>query len=274
MSRDFYCFRCGQLINVADDFPNRTIPCPHCGEQMPPPNYVPQSTMRRVEPSEPIPSPFTIGELFSDAWNIGTKCWRPFLIMGGIIGGFNLIVSVCMLICMLFMFLFLPIVAGNKPQPEMVLLIQFIACTAIFVLSLITAWLYGGGIAYSLAIIRGEQPRVSILFSGTKYFWGILPFIIASVVVPLVVPLMIVLWLSCFFVVDQRLGAVESVKRLWQFVRIQGGTVLGAVLLIAVVTIAVNSVPVAGIFLSVPVVFCLYTVLYLKITGQKHGLSP
>ena len=319
MSRDFFCVHCGHRIEVADSFPNRTILCPSCGRQMP----VLPMPMHRVEPSEPTPTHFTIGELFQDAWNIGTKCWQPFLIMGAIIGGLNFF---CFLGGYIGTFVSVFIIGARVDQVPTMGIDPVIAFIGIFltvalVLSLVMVWLYSGAFSYSLAIVRGEQPPVSVLFSGMKNFWKILitganisVIQLCAVFVILVVigaPLILygasnlqqspdvffvsvaLLWivgfvtvfifgilvalmfcLSYFFVVDRQQGPVEAMKSSYRYVRADFWKVLGAVILIILCSMVAGMVPMVGMVLTVPVSLCLNTVLYLKITGQKHGLSP
>ena len=318
MSRDFFCVRCGQHINVTDDCPNRTILCPSCGHQMP----MPQSPMQRAEPSEPIQTPFVIGELMQDAWNIGIKCWQPFLIMGAIVGGLNFIVFMGSYICSFgSVFLIRPLI-GQAQNMNIVPIISVIGVllAVALVVSLVMVWLWSGAVSYSLAIVRGEQPPVSVLFSGMKNFWRILITGANIVVIQLCVVFVILvvtcvppilyfalnpqdpgvflgvltlLWivafvaifftsiliglmfcLSYFFVVDRQLGPVEAMKSSYRYVRADFWKVLGAFLLILVCSMVANMIPMVGMFLITPVSLCLYTVLYLKITGQKHGLSP
>ena len=318
MARNFFCTHCGQSVSVADGFLYNTILCPHCGSQMP----VPQMPVRRVEPSEPVPTPFTIGELMQDAWNIGTKCWQPFLIMGIIVGGLNLAVWIGTYITSLASFLLLgPVIARpDDMNIGAIVAIVGILLTVTLLVSLVMVWLYSGEVAYSLAIVRGEQPPVSVLFSGMKNFWGILItganvaviflcawfviiivtgalpfcyllipepdpvvfFVLAILfsIIGLVATFIVATWvgmmfcLSYFFVVDRQQKPVEAMKSSYRYVRTHFWKVLGSFLLIFVCTLAANSIPLVGIFLMTPVALCLYTVLYLKITGQKHGLSP
>jgi hypothetical protein len=286
------------------------------------PNPSPQQQVKstkimfRVEPSEPVPSSFTIGEFLQDALDIGMKCWQPFLIMGFIVCAFNFIV----INLLIFAILAGVVAAALLPKIGVIIIAIGIILTLALVVSLVAVWLYGGEIAYSLALVRGEQPPVSVLFSGMQHFWGILIaganitvivlcvdfvlliatgipvfFYIASVSEPspfhVAVVGMIALFgyailllaavlittlffLTYFFVVDRRQGPVEAMKSSYRFVRTQFWRVLGSVLLIFVCIMAVSMIPLVGALLSVPVALCLYTVLYLKITGQPHGLVP
>ena len=332
MTHDFFCCHCGQQISVAVDFPERTILCPHCGAQIPvltsngcgtSSQWMPQPTMRRVEPSEPVPSAFVIGELLQDAWNIGTKCWQPFLLMGAIVGGLTFATIVGTYVGTFLSFIL--IAATSQPNADVslgfIIALVGIALTVLLVISLVFVWLYGGQIAYSLAIVRGEQPPVSVLFSGMKYFWNILivganitvillctHFVISLLtsILPLFCfalffeepsPVAVALWmlfaafgyvamvivalfvtaifcLSNYFVVDRLQGPIEAMKSSYRFVWAHFWKVFGSVLLIFVCTMAANMIPLVGIFLIVPVWHCLVTVLYLKVTGQQHGLSP
>ena len=278
--------------------------------------------MKRVEPSEPTPTPFTIGELFQDAWNVGSKCWQPFLIMGVIVGGLNLFIWIGTYISSLMSFFLLGPIIAQPPDVNIGVIIATVAIllTAALVVSLVIVWIYSGQIAYSLAIVRGEQPSVSVLFSGTKNFWGILitganiaviflcallvilivtwvPLILYLEFVPEPDPVFLVLaflcmavgfgataisaiWvgmmfcLSYFFVVDRQQGPVEAMKSSYRYVRTYFWKVCGTFFLIFACTLVCSQIPLIGFVLTVPVSMCLYTVLYLKITGQKHGLSP
>ena len=321
MSRGFFCIHCGQPINVADDFPNLTMPCPHCGQ---PVQQLPQQLlMRRVEPSGPEPTPFTVSELFQDAWNIGLKCWQPFLMMGAILGGLNLFIFLGSYIGSFASVFVIGALIEQTPDIGIgpIIAIVGILLTIALVVSLVMVWLYSGAVMYSLAIVRGEQPPVSMLFCGMKHFWGILitganitvlvlcamfVIIVVTGVPPVLylafnpepnpallfgvlVILMFVgfgatmissLWvgvmfcLSYFFVVDRQQKPVEAMKSSYRYVRAHFWTVLGSILLLLVCTMAVGWIPLVGILLTVPVSHCLYAVLYLKITGQKHCLSP
>jgi len=332
MSYEFFCCHCGQQISVVVDFPERTVQCPHCGAQILVPtsngcgsNYqwTPQPTMRRVEPSEPVPSAFAIGELLQDAWNIGTKCWQPFLIMGAIVGGLTFVTIVGIYISTFFSFIL--IAATSQPNVDIslgfIIALVGVALTVLLGISLVFVWLYGGQVAYGLAIVRGEQPPVSVLFSGMKYFWNILivganitvillctyfviflltsilPFFCLVLLTGKPSPVAFVLWmlfsafgsvamgivalfvgaifcLSNYFVVDRLQGPIEAMKSSYRFVWAHFWKVFGSVLLIIVCMMAANMIPLVGVFLIVPVSHCLYTVLYLKVTGQQHGLSP
>jgi len=324
MPRSIFCSSCGQPISVADDLANQTILCPHCGIQMPPvhENLRPPA-MRRVEPSEPVPTPFTIGELLSDSLNIGIKYWLPFLLMGLIVGGF-MFISLIGFYCFTFALIFL--VGSVQGQGDVNVSLSFIAAfvgivlTVLLLFSLILVWLYGGQVAYSLAIVRGEQPPVSMLFSGLKYFWNILiaganimVIILCTVFVPLMlfwVPFFLwilsgahhhqglgvsiflmttlLLYFAMFivslfvqtifcltycFIVDRQQGPVEAMKNSCRYVWTQFWRVLGSALLISVFAMIASAIPLVGMFIIIPIVLCCYTVLYLKITGQRHGLS-
>ena len=274
-------------------------------------------TMFRVEPSEPVPSPFAIGELFQDAWDIGIKCWKPFLIMGLIVGGIIFIAMFSFYVCT-FIAIIPLIVMEQPPDIGIAIAIVGILLTIALVLSLVMVWIYSGEVAYSLAVVRGEQPPVAVLFSGMKHFWGILiaganitviilcigfvifmitsvpaflylvsnpvpnlaSFIILGVIAMLGYTMMmlaalflnVIFFLTYFFVVDRQQGPIEAMKSSCRFVWAQFWRVLGSVLLISVCLIVSSSIPLVGMFLYVPVAMCLYTVLYLKITGQRHGL--
>jgi len=287
---------------------------PYQNPQYPP---LPQKIMCRVAPSEPVPSSFAIGEFLQESWEIGIKCWQPFLIMGLIVGGANFVIWMGSYLCSLVSFF---VVSGLMQQSDtanvgMIIAIAGIVLTALLVASLILVWLYAGQVAYSLAIVRGEQPPVSVLFSGMKNFWGVLiaganitviflcvlfvlflpGFVLILFYVsnpqplPVFLTLSMIMLFGCvyfvaflfltnifcltyFFVVDRQQGPVEAMKSSCRFVWTQFWSVLGSVLLILVCLMAAGMIPFVGMFLCIPVSLCLYTVLYLKITGQRHGL--
>ena len=274
--------------------------------------------MHRVEPSEPVPSPFLIGELIQDAWDIGVKCWQPFLIMGLIVGGFTFAMVMGGYICSVASFLFIVIVAKDVNIIGTIIALVVIALLVLLVASLVLVWLYAGQIAYSLAIVRGEEPPVSVLFSGMKNFWNVLiaganiVIVILCVdfvlfLVPVYLPILylvvnpdaapivfillvlsatfgtiatiiavlfltVMFSLTYFFVVDRQQGPIEAMKSSWRFVWAHFWKMLGSVFLIFVFMMVANMIPFVGFFLVAPVSLCLYTVLYLKITGQQHGL--
>ncbi len=426
MSLNFYCFRCGHRVSLPDEYRDRNIFCPNCGENiLSPPNEsgpgagfsTPQPVLRRVEPSEPIPSSFTISSLLEDSWNLGLKCWQPFLILGAIVGGLTFFLCMGAYLCLIIpCFTVMPMVVAhdqdrirvnmavsefenqlntlkrerdhladsltlheqtleqlkdnssakekeqkdtlNREKTELsaeierieknmndcndslakhrqesmqiaskaggfsiklwIIYLSFIV-TAFLIASLVLVWLYGGEVAYCLAVVRGEQPSISMLFSGLKYFWRILvvganitvialcvDFIIFLVtfLLPIYYLLshenstdlegflsgfsivfgivMIVLFnlilamvfsLSNFFVVDRNQGAVEAMRSSFRFVWARFWLVFGSILLILVLCMGIGMIPLVGFFLATPATLCLYTVLYLKITGQEHGLS-
>ena len=280
--------------------------------------------MCRVEPSEPVPSPFSIGELLQDSLDIGIKCWKPFLIMGLIVGGFTFVTIFFAYLCT---FLSIPLLLLLSKQPDIsvgfIVAIVSVVLLVWLVISLVFVWLYGGEVAYSLAIVRGEEPPTAVLFSGMAYFWNILiaganivviqlcavfftslmtgvpallyivycasthdpspvDFLVVGMIgilgyiMILIVGVLLGMMFSLthFFIVDRGQGPVEAMKSSWRFVQTQFWKVLGVYLLIFVCMLVICSVPLVGMFLGIPVAMCLYTVLYLKITGQRHGLTP
>ena len=278
----------------------------------------PVRTLCRVEPSEPVPSAFSVSELLQDAWDIGIKCWQPFLFMGLIVGGFNLAALVFAYACTVIPIVLI-VATQQPPDIGMVIAVASIVFLVLLVMSLVLVWLYAGQIAYSLAIVRGEEPPLSMLFSGMKNFWGILVaganivivilcvyfvFFVITFYLPLLFlmvnseppPILAVLAMCCmlfgglagiltvwclsvmfsltyFFVVDRQQGPVEAMKSSWRFVRTHFWKVLGFVFLILVFALVAGSIPLAGMFIGIPVALCLYTVLYLKLTGQPLGLG-
>jgi len=273
-------------------------------------------TMHRVEPSEPVPSPFLIGEFLQDALDIGIKCWQPFLNMGLIVGGFTFVIVMGMYVC-----IFIPILlilATDLPSIGIIIAYVCFVLTIALIASLVMVWLYAGQVAYSLAIVRGEQPPVSVLFSGMKNFWGVLiaaaniTIVVLCVnfvlfLVPVYLPLLflvanpdvaptffvlaalssilgtgamfitalflqVMFCLTHFFIVDRQQGPVEAMKSSWRFVWAHFWKMLGSFFLILVFMMVAN-IPFVGLFLIPPVMLCLNTVLYLKITGQQHGLT-
>ncbi|MCL2710540.1 MAG: hypothetical protein FWE95_06645 [Planctomycetaceae bacterium] len=275
-------------------------------------------TMQRVEPSEPVPSPFLIGEFIQDAWDIGIKCWQPFLIMGLIVGGFTFVMVMGSYVCLVASILFIAVMAQNANIIGIIIAFAVIGLFVLLVISLIMVWLYAGQVAYSLAIVRGEEPPVSVLFSGMKNFWNVLiaganiVIVVLCVdfvlfLVPVYLPILylivnpdaapivfmlsvlsvafgtvatviavmfltVMFSLTYFFVVDRQQGPIEAMKSSWRFVWAHFWKMLGAFFLIFVFMMVANMIPLVGKLLVAPVSLCLYTVLYLKITGQSHGL--
>ena len=316
MPFNIFCSHCGHRITVHEHCSAGAVVCPQCGESVSvyQPKWTPQPAMRQVEPSEPVPSSFSIGSLLTDSWNIGTQCWQPFLIMGLILGGVNLLVTIPMM--------FAPLIAPLFQGPagsDFLIAVVGTGLTYFLVVSLVMVWLYCGAYAYSLAAVRGEQPPVSMLFGGMKHFWGVLiaganitvimlcvVFVIFMITcVPpifyfasgpepspvMVLPILSItfggmamavafiviatlFWLSYFFVVDRGQGAGEAMRSSYRFVWPQFWTVFGSVFLIGIISAIAGMIPFVGQFVQISIMLGATTMMYLKITGQKHGLSP
>lgn len=144
---------------------------------------------------------------------------------------------------------------------------------------LVTAFINIGTILLFLAIVRGKQAGIHLLFGGmpflvrgfvTSLLFGL---IIGVGLILLIVPgiyLALRLWPFLYFIVDRDAGIVESLSLSWEYT--SGNEVNGILLFLmgTVLFILGLALCVIGLFVTMPIAYALIAISYLMMTSQPY----
>lgn len=218
------------------------------------------------------PQPWDIGEVLQLGWDITKNNW-PLLVTAMLISWFapQAIVQIPNTIQ------FLGLV---EPDPTLEALL---AGGSVMVGVASNAFFLPGQLRIYLALSRGQSAELGLLFSGADCFFPILAMSILSwlgIVLGLslcLVPGFILIvgwWFAQYFVVDQELGPIESMKASWNLTRGQRVNVFVLGLLSVMLYFFGISVCCVGALITLPMCFLASTIVYLRSTGQLSRSDP
>lgn len=313
MPIEFRCTQCNKLLRTGDDTAGKQAKCPECGTVMtiPMPDLgagMPSQSMGSFEaapspfaaPSAPMPqdsgnpyqSPTSGGleqqfapsgqirptriefsETFSRTWEIFADKWVPVLVAVIILGVIHIVVSFGVQAVLIA-------VAMGVKDATVVGVVQFFVQVAHQVFGI---WLGIGVQLFLLGVVRGEEPRYGLLFSGGQY---LLSVILLTVLVTLIVMLGLVLLIipgiifsfmlmqAQLLVVDRKMGVMDAMStsrdvmvgnKLTVFAI---GLVAGMIgLMLVLLTCGLGALAV------MPYMMILSIVIYFGVTGQPTMLD-
>lgn len=146
----------------------------------------------------------------------------------------------------------------------------------------VSAFFTGGILELSLKAARGQSTDFSDVFGGAKYF---MPMFVAVMCASFLTGLGIVLCIVPGFIVaagllmyqplivDQKLGAIDALKRSWEMTNGHKTSLIIYLLLGALVELAgVAACCVGALLVSTPMLIMSLTYIYLKLKGEQPRL--
>jgi len=300
MSIEFNCEKCGQLLRVSDDAAGKQSRCPSCENiavvpmtSVPPavsppprdpyaatnpyakPPEVAQSmsgSVPRFLRNEPVHTVIDAGSALNVAWEIYKANFGILLGAFAILIGISLAMSAVQQVLMA-----IGGAAGGDAGEILVVLAVIIATILSWA---VQTYLGIGMLRLNLAIARGENAEIGMMFSGGKQFLPVLGasilFAIATFLglLAFIIPAFIVIcgfWMYYSFIVDRDEPVFDSFSKSWEFSK---GNRMTAVLMMFIsfgLVIIGYLMLCIGIILTMPLSNMMWTVAYLMITGQQQA---
>ncbi len=289
MTIEFRCPGCHKLLRVSDEAEGKTAQCPECGSvsQVPAaqravasfaassghaaasenPFQSPQAVDAggatiAAAPAPIVPTPLDIGDVMSRSWEVFQQYW------GILVGAYFLTVVLEQL------FGFAIGMSGVFFEGDQLQLLSVALQIAAQIFSIYIAI---GFTRIALDAARGQDPEIATLFAGGPW---LLPAIGGSILfglmlvggfLLLIVPGVFVylfFWPYWYLIVDNRTGVLES----FSVSRELNANNKASVFVLTILGIGISLLGllacVVGLLVALPLVSVIYSVMYLRISGQ------
>lgn len=224
-------------------------------------------------PGDPIPTapqPWETSEVLSEAWRIFTVHW-PVLVL-------SVLVTTAIVMLPTIVLFGVKIRAGGWDPKVMEEAGRGPLANAVSCLDqILGAFFTAGLVRINLTAARGGAPRLMDLFSGANAFLPMLGVTIltglacACGVLLFIVPGVILfcgLWASSYYVVDAKLGVIDSMKASWDAMQGQKGDILVFLLVTILINVGGFFTCCVGFFLTAPVMALAVAIVFLRVSGR------
>lgn len=309
MPIEFRCTQCDKLLRTGDDTAGKQAKCPECGAVMP----VPVPSQGSVSPGPPMASPeaggspfgaapvsappdstnpyqsptgsglepqsfaapgairatrIEFGETLSRTWAVFTERWST--VLGGLFLA-GLISLPAYIILQVVNIGVVPNIQEKAVGIAIAVLTQIVFQVYFF-------WIMIGFQLFTLAAVRGEEPRFGLLIAGGRYLLSIIlcgiltQIIIMLGFIMLIIPgfiFMMMLVQAQLLIIDRNMGVIDAMSTSRDVMVGNKLTTLGIWLVVGVLGY-LFSILTCGIgFLGfMPYMMIMHIVIYLGVTGQ------